>query len=77
MNMKNFFLRPLLVAGTLCIVGSSVAQKMNETSAAVAKNSYASALGNQDFVSAKKNLLEAKKYIDLAAAHEETKKHFG
>jgi tetratricopeptide (TPR) repeat protein len=73
MNMKNFFLRPLLVAGTICIASSSLAQKMNETSAAVAKNSYASALGNQDFVGAKKNLLEAKKYIDLAAANEETK----
>jgi tetratricopeptide (TPR) repeat protein len=71
--MKNNFLKSSFVVGTLFLTTLSFAQKMNETSAAVAKNAYLNAIGNQDFVAAKKSLLEAKKYIDLAAVNEETK----
>lgn len=50
-----------------------VAQKKNETSAAVAyKNTYPLAMGKNNIEGAKKALLDAKSYIDLAAENAET-----
>lgn len=52
----------------------SFGQKKNVTSAAVEyKNNFQPAFMQQDFAAAKKSLMVAKKFIDLAAEHEETK----
>ena len=49
-------------------------KKKNETSAAVEyKNNFQAAFMKQDMESAKKSLTKAKEFIDLAAAHEDTK----
>ena len=64
----------ILLAGITVIASSAVAQKKNETSAAVEYlNKFQPAMGNGDMEAAKKYLLSAKEFIDLAAAHEETK----
>lgn len=63
-----------LAFGILALTSTAFGQKKNETSAAVEyKNNFYPSFAKQDFDSAKKSLLEAKKFIDLAAAHEDTK----
>lgn len=67
--MKNSIL-----VGALLVSSLSFGQKKNETSAAVEfKNKYAPAMQSGDMEIAKKTILSAKEYIDLAAAHPDTK----
>lgn len=67
--MKNSIL-----VGTLLLSTLSFGQKKNETSAAVEfKNKFAPAFQSQDYETAKKSILSAKEFIDLAAAHPDTK----
>lgn len=66
--MKKLFTLVAIVAASF-----TFAQKSNTTSAAVAYKSYEQAKYSGDFEQAAKDLLEAKKYIDLAAEHAETK----
>lgn len=62
-----------LIAGALTIASVSFGQKKNETSAAVEyKNKFEPAMMSGDMEAAKKALLSAKEFIDLAAAHPET-----
>lgn len=69
MNMKI----ATLIVGALTIAGVSFGQKKNETSAAVEyKNKFEPAMMSGDMENAKKALLSAKEFIDLAAAHPET-----
>jgi len=51
----------------------SFAQKANETSAALEFKKYMPAMAKGDLEAAKKALLKAKDFIDLAAAHPDTK----
>jgi len=67
--MKNNWLIGVLLCSTVAF-----GQKKNETDAALAyKNKFLPALSSQDFDGAKKAILSAKEFIDLAAAHPETK----
>jgi len=71
--MKITLLSSILAIGALTITSSSFAQKKNETTAAVIyKNQYMINMGKGRLDAAKTALIEAKKYIDLAAAHTET-----
>ncbi len=71
--MKSFRTIGLVVAG-IVITSSTFGQKKNETSAAVEfKNKYMSAMATGDMEGAKKALIAAKEFVDLAAAHDETK----
>lgn len=64
----------ILIAGGLLISGLGFSQKANETSAAVEfKQKYQPALMTGKIDDAKTALLNAKKYIDLAAEHPDTK----
>ena len=59
---------------TFYVASFSFAQKKNETSAAVEfKNKYLSSLRKGDIETAKKALISAKDFIDLAANHADTK----
>jgi tetratricopeptide (TPR) repeat protein len=72
--MKNRIQRSTLLFGTMLLAGISFSQKKNETSAAVEfKNNYQSAMMTGDMEKAKKALVAAKGYIDLAAENPETK----
>ncbi len=72
--MKNNLIKSTLVVGTFLLSGVSIAQKKNETSAAVAyKITYMTAKEHGDVPAEKKALIEAKKYIDLAIEHIDTK----
>lgn len=78
--MKNKLINSTIAVGALFLSNVSMAQKINETNAAVAYiNRFEPALSSfmdgssTDLSDAKKALLEAKKFIDLAAAHEDTK----
>ena len=72
--MKNNLIKSTLVVGTILAANVSISQKKNETSAAVAyKNTYSQAISAGNIPAAKKALLDAKKYIDLATESEETK----
>ena len=72
--MKNKVAKTSLIAGALIISASTFAQKKNETSAAVEfKNKYQMSMATGDVESAKKALIAAKGFIDLAAEHIETK----
>ena len=63
-----------LIILTCYITPISYAQKKNETSAAVEfKNKYLSSLRKGDLESAKKALISAKDFIDLASNHTDTK----
>ena len=63
-----------LALGILAISTISFGQKKNETSAAVEyKNKFMPAFQSQKLDVAKKSILAAKKFIDLAAAHPDTK----
>ena len=66
--MKN-----TLLLGTILLSTVTFGQKKNETTAAVEfKNKYAPAMQAKDYETAKKAILSAKEFIDLAAAHPET-----
>ncbi|MES2799630.1 MAG: tetratricopeptide repeat protein [Bacteroidota bacterium] len=68
--MRKLILTSSLLCSTLVVV----AQKSNETSAAVEyKNKYLMAVATGDKEAAKAALIAAKGYIDLAAVHEDTK----
>lgn len=62
-----------LALGVVTISTVAFGQKKNLTSAAVAFGSVKKDMMSQNFDKAKKDLIEAKEFIDLAAAHEETK----
>jgi len=63
-----------LITGVLAMTTVTFGQKTNETSAAVEyKNKYQNAQMKGDMEGAKKGLLSAKKFIDLAAENDETK----
>lgn len=63
-----------LIAGILAMTTVSFGQKKNETSAAVEyKSKFEPAFAQGDMEGAKKALLSAKTYIDLAAEHVDTK----
>ncbi len=71
--IKNWFTFGILTV-TLAISNFSFAQKKNETSAAVEyKNKFAPALASGDYEAAKRSLIAAKEFIDLAAEHPDTK----
>ena len=70
MSLRTVGLCFLLVA----ITSVCFAQKKNETSAAVEfKNRFMPALAKGDLEAAKKSLISAKEFVDLAAAHPDTK----
>ncbi len=72
--MKNKIQKITLIASAIIVSSASIAQKKNETSAAVEfKNKYQPALATGDMESAKKALIAAKGYIDEAAVHVDTK----
>lgn len=63
-----------LIAGILATTTVSFGQKKNETSAAVEyKSKFEPSMMKGDMEGAKKALLSAKEFIDLAAAHPDTK----
>lgn len=62
-----------LLLATLAVSTPALAQKKNETSAALERNKAYSALAMQNLDDAKTALKTAKEFIDLAAVHEETK----
>ena len=68
--LRNFGLS----IGVIVLTSVSVAQKKNETSAAVEyKNKYRAAMQKGDLETAKKTLISAKGFIDFATAHPDTK----
>lgn len=72
--MKNRLQKSVLITGALILSTVTLAQKKNETSAAVEfKNKYQMAVATGDYETAKKSLVAAKGFIDLAAEHPETK----
>jgi tetratricopeptide (TPR) repeat protein len=72
--MNISFKNTALTLGLVAVTGIAFGQKKNETSAAVEfKNKYMTSLMTGDVENAKKALLAAKEFVDLAAAHEETK----
>jgi tetratricopeptide (TPR) repeat protein len=74
MKMKNSIKKSTLIVGTFVLASVSIAQKKNETSAAVEfKNKYQMAIASGDMETAKKSLVNAKNFIDLAAENPETK----
>ena len=72
--MKKQILKNAILSGVVLFSGHVIAQKKNETSAAVAfKNTYSMAMSKNNIEGAKKALNDAKGFIDLAAENEETK----
>jgi tetratricopeptide (TPR) repeat protein len=72
--MKTSIQKTTLIFGSVIISTISFAQKKNETSAAVEfRNNYQSALMSGDMEKAKKSLVAAKGFIDLASENAETK----
>jgi tetratricopeptide (TPR) repeat protein len=73
-TMKLSLKNSAIAMGVVALTTSAIAQKKNETSAAVEfKNKFLPAKFSGEFEDAKKSLLSAKEFIDLAAVHEETK----
>lgn len=71
--MKNRLQKTTLIAGAVILSSVSFAQKKNETSAAVEfKNKFQMAISSGEIETAKKSLIAAKEFIDLAAVHPET-----
>lgn len=62
-----------LAVGVIAISTSAFGQKKNETTASMERNTAIELMQTDDIESAKSKLLSAKEYIDMAAAHEETK----
>ncbi len=72
--MNKRLIHQLVIAALILLAIPVWAQKKNETSAAVEfKNNYQAALMAKDMEKAKKSLIAAKGFIDLAAEHPETK----
>ncbi len=72
--MKTMIKSSILAIGILSLSSIAFGQKKNETSAAVVyKNQFRPAMAKGQMDNAKKSLLEAKKFIDLAAEHPDTK----
>lgn len=77
--MKNKLFKISFFAGSILLTFNSFSQRMNETSAALEYNKFADILarmmmtGENNMEAGKKALVKAKEYIDLAAAHPETK----
>lgn len=71
--MKRNMLGIALFAAMVMIGESAVAQKANETSAVLEYRKYSEAMMGGDIEAAKKALIKAKEFIDLAAAHPDTK----
>ncbi|MFK7784170.1 MAG: tetratricopeptide repeat protein [Crocinitomicaceae bacterium] len=69
MSLKNLG----LAVGVLAITSTAFAQKNKETTASMERNAAITAMQKGDMESAKSKLLSAKEYIDMAAAHEDTK----
>lgn len=70
----NMSLRNLgLAVGVIIISTTAFGQKKNETTASMERNAAVSAMHSKNIEGAKSKLLSAKKYIDLATAHEDTK----
>lgn len=73
-KMKKQMIKNVILAGVVLFTGQVIAQKKNETSAAVAfKNTYSMAMSKNNLEGAKKALTDAKGFIDLAAENEDTK----
>lgn len=70
--MKKNNLKIALFCGTLAFSGLVSAQKSNEVNAAMEFQSFQKELMRQDYDDAKYAILEAKKYIDMAASNPET-----
>ncbi|TNF46947.1 MAG: tetratricopeptide repeat protein [Bacteroidetes bacterium] len=72
--MKTNMTKISAIAGVCLFSTVALAQKKNETSAAVEfKNKYQMSMATGDIENAKKALIAAKGFIDLAAEHPETK----
>lgn len=72
--MKISFKGSILAVGVLTLTSIAFGQKKNETSAAVVyKQQFQMNMMKGKVDAAKKSLIEAKGFIDLAAAHEDTK----
>lgn len=77
--MKNNLIKVSLIASGIFFSFNSFGQKMNETSAALEYKKYEDIFakmmmtGENNLDAAKKALLKAKSYIDLAAEHPDTK----
>jgi Tfp pilus assembly protein PilF len=70
----NMSIRKLgLALGILAISTTAIGQKKNETSAAVENQRAVGSMQTGNMESAKKALLSAREFIDLAAAHEDTR----
>lgn len=71
--MKKSKMKKSILVGALFLSSLSFGQKKNETSAAVEfLNRYSPAMKAKEYAEAKKSLIAAKEFIDLAAAHPET-----
>lgn len=62
-----------LAVGVIAISTTAFGQKKHETTASMERTAAVNLIQAQDFESAKSKLLSAKEYIDMAAAHEDTK----
>lgn len=63
-----------LAVGVIAITSTAAfGQKKNETTASMERNAAVASMQKADMETTKSKLLSAKKYIDLAAAHEDTK----
>jgi len=71
--MKTIIKSSILAIGILSLSSIAFGQKKNETSAAVVYNKLSPALAKGQMDNAKHLLLEAKEFIDLAAANPDTK----
>ena len=72
--MKISFKGSIVAVGVLTLTSIAFGQKKNETSAAVVyKQQFQINMMKGKTDAAKKSLIEAKEFIDLAAAHEDTK----
>ena len=70
----NMFVRNLGLAVVIFVTSTSAfSQKKNETSAAVENQRAGGAMAQGDIEGAKKALLSAKEFIDLAEVHVDTK----
>lgn len=72
--MKKNLIKSTVLVGTFLVSSVSIAQKKNETDAAMHyKNTFLPALAENNMDAAKKALIKAKTSIDLAAENPETK----
>lgn len=69
MSLRNLS----LAVGVIVISTTAFGQKKNETTASMERNAAIDAMQSKNIETTKSKLLSAKKYIDLATAHEDTK----